>query len=98
MSIKSQAVLKEGVNMSFAFEFFTDIMLDAAMLIMVLSLARRGAHGSRFERLTAFCMGIGFLLYCAAKAVSGASCTLFVLAVLGFMLSYTAFLFAFSRE
>ena len=43
-------------------------------------------------------MGLGFLTYCISKAINGGSYTVLTLAALGFMLSYMAFVFTFSRE
>ena len=83
--------------MKFALEVFTVVMLDMAMLVMVFNLAYKKAHGSAVERFAAVCMGLGFLLCCISKIISGGY-AVFTLGTLGFMLSYTAFVFTFSRE
>ena len=96
--IKKSIGQKEGFYMIFAFEVIMGIVLDLAMLIMVFNLAYKRAHGSSVERITALCMGLGFLIYCISKIVSGSGYAMFTIAALGFMLSYTAFIFTFSWE
>lgn len=83
--------------MDFTFEVFTGIILDMAMLALVFNLVRKREHGSTAERFTAICMGLGFMIWCISKAISG-NYGIFAIAALGFMLSYTAFVFTFSRE
>ena len=84
--------------MALTLEIFTEIMFDAAMLIFVLRLARH--IGQRFPGagFTSVLTGIGFILYGIAKCVSGGSYAVYILSLLGFMLSYTAFIFTFSKE
>lgn len=84
--------------MKLALEIFAEIMLDMAMLMMIFNLIRKQLYGSAAERLTAASMGVGFLIYCISKVLCNGSYVVFVLAMLGVMLSYTAFVFAFSRE
>lgn len=96
--IKKSIGQKEGFYMIFAFEVIMGIVLDLAMLIMVFNLAYKRAHGSSVERITALCMGLGFLIYCISKIVIGSGYAMFTIASLGFMLSYTAFIFTFSWE
>ena len=84
--------------MNFVLEVFTSVLLDIAMLLMVLNLVHKNAHGTAAERFTAVSMGLGFLTYCISKAINGGSYTVLTLAALGFMLSYMAFVFTFSRE
>lgn len=84
--------------MGYVFEIFTDIMLDLAMLAMVLNLVVKKAHGDIAERFVTAGMGLGFLVCCISKGLSGSGYMLLTLTALGFMLSYTAFVFTFSRE
>ena len=90
--------LKKGLFMSNVFEIIMEVMFDAAMLALVVFLAFNIGKGSVKMRFTAALMSIGYLIYGADKIVSGGSYAAFVLKVLGFMLSYTAFVFTFSRE
>lgn len=79
-------------------EIFTEIMFDAAVIIMIFKIVHNIKNNNLTERFTAITMGFGFLIYCILKAMSGGSWAAFILALLGFMLSYTAFVFTFSRE
>lgn len=84
--------------MALTLEIFTEIMFDAAMLIFVLRLARHIGQKVPGAEFTSVLTGIGFILYGIAKYVSGGSYAVYILSLLGFMLSYTAFIFTFSKE
>lgn len=84
--------------MKFAIEVLTCVMLDAAMLVLVFNLAYRRANGNKTERFISASMGLGFLACCISKAVSTGGYAVLVLAALGFMLSYSAFVFTFSQD
>ena len=79
-------------------EIFTEIMFDAAVIIMIFKIVYNIKNDNLTERFTAITMGFGFLIYCILKVLSGGTRAAFILAALGFMLSYTAFVFTFSRE
>lgn len=79
-------------------EIFTEIMFDAAVIIMIFKIVHNIKNDNLTERFTAITMGFGFLIYCILKVWSGGTGAAFILAALGFMLSYTAFVFTFSRE
>ncbi len=79
-------------------EIFTEIMFDAAVIIMIFKIVHNIKNDNLTERFTAITMGFGFLIYCILKVLSGGTGAAFILAALGFMLSYTAFVFTFSRE
>lgn len=82
-------------------EFFEAIMvasLDAAVFSMLLYLAPNvEAHTAR-ARLTTIVFGIGFLLGLVSNVLAGGSHPVLILFALGFMLSYTAFLFTLSGK
>lgn len=84
--------------MALTLEIFTEIMFDAAMLIFVLQLARHIGQKVPGAGFMSVLTGIGFILYGIAKCVSGGSYAVYILSLLGFMLSYTAFIFTFSKE
>ena len=84
--------------MALTLEIFTEIMFDAAMLIFVLQLARHIGQKVPGAGFTSVLTCIGFILYGIAKCVSGGSYAVYILSLLGFMLSYTAFIFTFSKE
>lgn len=84
--------------MALTLEIFTEIMFDAAMLIFVLQLSRHIGQKVPGAEFTSVLTGIGFILYGIAKCVSGGSYAVYILSLLGFMLSYTAFIFTFSKE
>ena len=79
-------------------EIFTEIMFDAAVIIMIFKIVHNIKNDNLTERFTAITMGFGFLIYCILKVLSGGTGAAFIFAALGFMLSYTAFVFTFSRE
>lgn len=71
------------------------VSLDAAVLSLILCLVRdAGARGIR-TRLTAAAFGIGFLLGVVSNVLMDGSRLVLMLFALGFMLSYTAFVFTF---
>ena len=84
--------------MKFALEVLTCVMLDAAMLVFVFELVRKRAKGNASKRITSACMGLGFLICCISEVMRTDGYAVFVLGALGFMLSYTAFVFTFSQD
>lgn len=71
-----------------------EIMFDAAMAVLMFKTVIKAGTPARFTSVTT---GVGFLLYTAFSVMRG-SYVGFVLALLGFMLSYATFVFTFSRE
>lgn len=84
--------------MNFLLEIVMGIMLDAAMLVLVIKLACKKDKSGAGDRFAATAMGCGFLVYCILKAVICMNYAVLTLAALGFMLSYTAFVFTISEE
>ena len=79
-------------------EIITEMLFDAGMLALVFSIAKNMAAPHRSERAVSAAMGAGFLICCVLQVLTHGSCAVFILAALGFMLSYTSFLLTFSRE
>lgn len=81
--------------MDYALELIVDICIDLAMAILLWNLiSKRGKH-ILCSRLISATFGIGFIIGTISAGLRG----IVVLAVpdaLGFMLSYTAFLFTIS--
>lgn len=81
---------KRRVIMGYSME----IMFDAAMAVLMFKTVIKAGTSARVTSVTT---GVGFLLYAAFSVMRG-SYVGFVLALLGFMLSYATFVFTFSRE
>lgn len=79
-------------------EIITEMLLDAGMLALVFSIAKSIAEPHSSERAVSAAMGAGFLICCISQVMTHGSYAVFILAALGFMLSYTSFLLTFSRE
>ncbi len=84
--------------MNITLEMIIGILLDIAMLLFILNIVHKINSRNTTERFTALTMGVGFLIYCISRAIAGESYALLIPGALGFMLSYTAFLFTFSQE
>ena len=52
-------------------EIFTEIMFDAAVIIMIFKIVHNIKNDNLTERFTAITMGFGFLIYCILKVLSG---------------------------
>ena len=72
------------------FEFLMAVALDAAMLILVISLVKK-KNVIANARLIAVTMGIGFILGVVGRCIDGVN-LLLIPDALGAMLSYTAVL------
>ncbi len=79
-------------------EIITEILFDAGMFALAFSIAKSIAAPHKSERAVSAAMGAGFLICCVSQVVTHGSYAVFILAALGFMLSYTSFLLTFSRE
>ncbi len=84
--------------MDMAAQMLMDVMLDLVMVVMICKLLSEKMHGSTAERIIALSMGAGFFVSCISNAVCGGSGFILILTALGFMLSYTALVFTFSKE
>lgn len=73
------------------FEFLMAVALDAAMLSLVVSLAKKDGKTLPHARLTAVTMGIGFILGVIARCIDGVN-LLLIPDALGAVLAYTAVL------
>lgn len=80
--------------MDYLFEIAMEVVFDAAMFYLMFKTVIKGGIAARLLSVT---VGIGFIAFAAFNAVSGAYIG-FILALLGFMLSYSTFVFTFSRE
>lgn len=85
---------KRRVIMGYSFGIAMEIMFDAAMAVLMFKTVIKAGTPARVTSVTT---GVGFLLYAAFSVMRG-SYVGFVLALLGFMLSYATFVFTFSRE
>lgn len=80
--------------MNVTLELIADICVDLAMAILLWKLIAKGGKPIPGSRLIAATFGIGFVAGTIAAGLRGAV-PLVILDALGFMLSYTAFLFTF---
>lgn len=82
--------------MELVFELITTALFDLSMLLLVLHLAADKDRTNRsFYRFLSASFGVGFLMSTAANRIANGSIADLVLLMLGFMLSYTAFVFTF---
>lgn len=82
--------------MELVFELITAALFDLSMLLLVLRLAAGKGHTNQgFYRFLSATFGVGFLMSIAANRIANGSIADLVLLMLGFMLSYTAFVFTF---
>lgn len=77
-------------------QFIGAVILDAAMLMLVIYLALHTSEKNSRVCGFAVTMGIGFLVGSTGQCFGG-SCAVLLVYALGFMLSYTAFLFTLSK-
>ena len=80
--------------MNIALELIADICVDLAMAILLWNLISKGTKPIPGSRLIAATFGVGFVMGTISAGLRGAL-PLVVPDALGFMLSYTAFLFTF---
>ena len=80
--------------MNIALELIADICVDLAMAILLWNLISKGGKPIPGSRLIAATFGVGFVIGTISAGLRGALPLVFPDA-LGFMLSYTAFLFTF---
>lgn len=73
-----------------------ELSLDAAMLTLVVSLARHTIKGNAYLRLLSVTMGIGFAIGIVGRCIDGAS-ALLILDVLGLAFSCVAAFFTFQK-
>lgn len=76
-------------------EILMGLMLDLAAAALIFNFVHGGRKKGFQDRVMSFCMGIGFVLYCFLKAFCSGNYIVFMLSLLGAMLSYTAFVFTF---
>ena len=83
--------------MELALELITDICMDIGMAILLASLIRRGGARVPGARLLSATVGLGFVFGTIAAGMRGVNA--FVIPdALGFILSYSAFLFTFPEK
>ena len=80
--------------MNIALELIADICVDLAMAILLWKLISKSGKPIPGSRIIAATFGIGFVMGTISAGLRGAL-PLVVPDALGFMLSYTAFLFTF---
>ena len=71
---------------------------DIAMLYLILKSAGSDGGDKAVCRLISAAFGVGFLTGIISVCLFGGSYTVLVLDALGFMLSYTAFVFTFTGK
>lgn len=76
-------------------EAIMGIMFDAAMVLLIMRLLGAEKEEKKKHRFISAVFVVGFLLGTASKCLSGGSPLTLILFALGFMLSYTAFVFTF---
>ncbi len=78
-------------------EMAADICLDIAVAALLLNVIRGGERQMPGARLTAAVFAVGFVLGTVSSGLRGINLYI-VPDVLGFVLSYTAFVFTFPRK
>lgn len=76
-------------------EAIMGVMFDAAMVLLIMRLLVAEKEEKKKYRFISAVFVVGFLLGTASKCLSGGSPLTLILFALGFMLSYTAFVFTF---
>ena len=80
--------------MEIALELIADICVDIGMAIFLWNLIRKNGKRIPCARLISTTFGVGFVIGTVAAGIRGMS--VFIIPdALGFLLSYTAFLFTF---
>lgn len=89
---------KEGFIMKPILEIAMSAAFDIAMLFLILKSAGSAGGDKALYRFMSATFGIGFLTGIISICLLGGSYTVLTLDALGFMLSYTAFVFTFSGK
>lgn len=76
-------------------EAIMGVMFDAAMVLLIMRLLGAEKEEKKKYRFISAVFAVGFLLGTISKCLSGGSPLTLILFALGFMLSYTAFVFTF---
>lgn len=84
--------------MELVLETLMCVMFDGAMGFLILRSLQCARTGKRRCRIADGIFALGFLLGLAAKCLAGGSWIVLTLLVLGFMLSYTAFVLTFPEK
>lgn len=87
---------RKGDLMLFSLLFLAILFTDAAMAAFVFMVIREKSSRRTF-RLIAATMGISYIFAGVQTVVSGAGYMIFIMCLIGFMLSYTSFVFTVSR-
>lgn len=83
--------------MGIALELIADIFIDIGLAIFLLNLINKKGERILCARLISVTFGIGFVIGTVSAGIRGIN--VFVIPdVLGFILSYTAFLFTFPER
>ena len=77
---------------------FNIIMAVIATAVLVLKLATDAIARNGWTRFASATMALGFVCACVGEFLAGINVALLILSFLGFMLSYTAFVFSFPRR
>ena len=80
--------------MEITLELIADICVDIAMAILLWNLISKKGKRMRCARLLSATFGIGFIIGTVAAGIRGINAFI-IPDALGFILSYTAFLFTF---
>ena len=84
--------------MATVFSILMAVMVDAATFVLVLKLATDASSRNGWTRFASATMALGFVCTCVGEFLTGINVALLILSFLGFMLSYTAFVFSFPRR
>ncbi len=74
------------------------VMVDIATAVLVLKLVTDAIARNGWTRFASATMALGFVCACVGEFLAGINVALLILSFLGFMLSYTAFVFSFPRR
>lgn len=74
-------------------EILMGLMLDLAAAALIFNFVYSGRKKGFQDRVMSFCMGIGFVLYCFLKAFCSGNYIVFMLSLLGAMLSHIRLLY-----
>ena len=75
-------------------EILMTIMFDAGVFALLLGFIGGKLTDRRTLRIISAAMGVGFVFAEAGKMAAGGSLAVFILCALGFMLSYSLFVFS----
>lgn len=80
------------------FEILTVLMLDAAAAVLIFVILKADTLPKSAYRFSATAMALGFLIGTVGKRLLDENYPVMLLFALGFMLSYTAFVFTFPQR